>query len=180
MRGCRLLRDLSPPQLQSSSIELLKGGFVSIMRKLPPELTPEQQRACTAPQGPPSTNFPSTESSVIGSDLSIEGQAIVIRCKGTLRVNGHIQAELQCAELLVGEQATIVGSIVADRVVVSGKIEGAISGASIILAPTARVHGDITSRSLVIEEGALFDGRSGRLTDVAEAAPQFKTTGFAP
>ena len=149
------------------------------MRNLPPELTPEQQRSSTAPQAP-SNNLLSAESSVIGSDLSIEGQAITIRCKGTLRVNGHIQAELHCAELLVGEQAMIVGSIVADRVVVSGRVEGAISGASIVLGPTARVRADISSRSLAIEEGALFDGRSHKLTDVAEATPQFASTPFAP
>jgi cytoskeletal protein CcmA (bactofilin family) len=148
------------------------------MRTLPPELTPEQQRSSTAPQT--SNNLLSAETSVIGSDLSIEGQAITIRCKGTLRINGHVQAELHCAELLVGEQAMIVGSIVADRVVVSGRVEGTISGASIVLAPTARVRADISSRSLAIEEGALFDGRSHKLTDVAEAAPQFASTPFTP
>jgi cytoskeletal protein CcmA (bactofilin family) len=149
------------------------------MRNLPPELTPEQQRASTAPQGLPSPNFQSVEGSVIGSDLSIEGQAITMRCKGSLRVNGHIEAELHCAELLVGEQAVIVGSIVADRVVVSGRVEGAILGDSVVLASTARVQGDISSRSLGIEEGAIFDGRSRKLTDVAEAAPQFESTAFS-
>ena len=54
----------------------------------------------------------------------------------------------------------IVGSIVADRVVVSGRVEGTIFGDTVVLGPTARVHGDISSRSLAIEEGALFDGRS--------------------
>ena len=150
------------------------------MRNLPPDLTPEQQRASTAPQGSPSSNFQSVEGSVIGSDLSIEGQDITIRCKGSLRVNGHIQAELHCAELLVGEQALIVGSIVAERVVVSGRVEGTIIGDSVVLATTARVHGDISSRSLGIEEGAIFDGGSRKLTDVADAAPQFESTAFTP
>ena len=150
------------------------------MRNLPPDLTPEQQRASTAPQGSPSSNYQSVEDSVIGSDLSIEGQAITIRCKGSLRVNGHIQAELHCAELLVGEQAMILGSIVADRVVVCGGVEGTIIGDSVVLAPTAHVQGDISSRSLAIEEGALFDGRSRKHTNVAEAAPQFESTAFTP
>ncbi len=116
---------------------------------------------------------------MIGSDLSIEGQMITIRCKGSLRVNGHIQAELHCAELCVGEQAMIVGSIVAKRVVVSGRVEGTIIGDSVVLAATARVQGDISSRSLGIEEGAIFDGGSRKLTDVAEAA-QFESTTFTP
>ena len=141
------------------------------MRDLPPELTPEQQRASTGSQGFPSSNFPSGDDSVIGSDLSIEGEAITIRCKGSLRVDGHIQAELHCAQLLVGEQGMIVGSIVADRVVVSGRVEGTIMGDSVVLAPTALVQGDITSRSLAIEGGALFEGRSRKHTGVADAAP---------
>ena len=150
------------------------------MTNLPPELTPEQQRASTAPQRSPATNFQSVEGSVIGNDLSIEGQAITIRCKGSLRVNGHIQAELHCAELVVGEQAMIVGSIVADRVVVSGHVEGTIIGDSVVLASTARVQADISSRSLTIEEGALFDGRSRKPTDVAEGPTQFALTALTP
>ena len=150
------------------------------MRDRPPELTPEQQRASTSSQGSPSSNLPSVDDSVIGSDLSIEGEAITIRCKGSLRVDGHIQAELHCAELLVGEQGMIAGSIVADRVVVSGRVEGTIIGDSVVLAPTAHVQGDISSRSLAIEEGALFDGRSRKHTNVAEAAPQFESTAFTP
>ena len=145
------------------------------MRNLPPELTPEQQRASTV-----APRFPSAEGSVIGGDLSIEGQAITIRCKGSLRVNGHVQAELRCAELIVGEQAMIVGSIVADRVVVGGRVEGTIFGDSVILAITARVQGDISSRSLTIEAGAIFDGSSRKLAQDAETTPQFEPTAFTP
>ena len=60
------------------------------MRNLPPELTPEQQQVSTAAQVA-SSNFRSVDGSAIGSDLSIEGQAIIIRCKGSLRVNGHFR-----------------------------------------------------------------------------------------
>ncbi|MFA6140695.1 MAG: polymer-forming cytoskeletal protein, partial [Hyphomicrobium sp.] len=49
--------------------------------------------------------------SVIGNDMSIEGQSITVRCKGSLRVNGAIEADLHCVELIVGEQALIKGSI---------------------------------------------------------------------
>ena len=68
--------------------------------------------------------------SVIGNDMSIEGQSITVRCKGSLRVNGAIEADLHCAELIVGEQAFIKGSIAADSVRVFGQVNGAILGAS--------------------------------------------------
>ena len=54
--------------------------------------------------------------SVIGNDMSIEGQSITVRCKGSLRVNGVIAADLHCTELVVGEQAVVNGSIAADSV----------------------------------------------------------------
>jgi cytoskeletal protein CcmA (bactofilin family) len=113
-------------------------------------------------------------SSLIESDLSIEGPNITVRCKGCLRVNGNIEANLHSRELLVGEQAVIVGSITANRVAVSGRVKGAISGDSVILHSTAHVEGDVRSRSLSIEEGAIFDGCSRKVTDPAEVTPQLE------
>ena len=74
-----------------------------------------------------------------------------MRCRG-LRINGNIEANLHCMELLVGEQAVIVGSIAANKVAASGRVNGAILGDSVVLHSTARVEGDISSRSLSIEQ----------------------------
>jgi cytoskeletal protein CcmA (bactofilin family) len=115
--------------------------------------------------------------SVIGKDLSIEGQTITIRCKGSLRVNGNIHADLHCKELLIGEQALIHGSIAADEVNVFGRINGAILGSNVVLHSSAQVEGDIHSRSLSIEQGASFDGRSRTVSDPAEVAPQLEAEG---
>jgi cytoskeletal protein CcmA (bactofilin family) len=114
--------------------------------------------------------------SVIGKDMSIEGQSITVRCKGSLRVNGVIAADLHCAELVVGEQAVVNGSIAADIVRVFGQVHGAILGASVVLHPSAQVEGDIHSQSLTIEQGASFDGRSRKVTNAAEVAPQLDAT----
>ena len=139
---------------------------------VPPALNPEQQRASTAGDGPRAFALPTQGELIIGSDLSIEGQSITIRCKGSLRLNGNIQADLHCVELLVGEPAVVAGSIVAEKVAVFGRVSGAIFGDSVVLHSTAHVEGDISSRSLVVEEGARFDGRSRKATDRAEVAPQ--------
>lgn len=112
--------------------------------------------------------------SIIGNDLSIEGQSITIRCKGSLRVNGNIQADLHSRNLVVGEEAIINGSIAADRVDVLGRVNGAIYGAQVTLHQTSYVEGDIHSRSLSIENGASFDGRSRKVTNVAEITPQLE------
>lgn len=118
--------------------------------------------------------------SVIGNDLTIEGQSITIRCKGSLRVNGTIQADLHSAFLTVGEAATITGAIAANRVDVLGRVYGAIRGAHVVLHPSAQVEGDIHSQLLSVEQGASFDGRSRRVADPREIAPELEPAAVSP
>ena len=123
---------------------------------------------------PPPAERPDA-ASVIGQDMSIEGQSITVRCKGTLRVNGVITADLHCNELVVGEEAVVNGSIAADSVRILGQVHGAILGAHVTLHPTAQVDGDIHAQTLTIEQGASFDGRSRKVANAAEVAPQLDT-----
>jgi cytoskeletal protein CcmA (bactofilin family) len=112
--------------------------------------------------------------SVIGNDLTIEGQTITIRCKGSLRVNGNIQADLHSRTLEVGSEAQIQGAIAADTVNVYGRVNGAILGTKVVLHASAEVEGDIHSQYLSIEQGASFDGRSRKVNNPAEIAPQLE------
>lgn len=116
---------------------------------------------------------PSTQS-VIGSDMCIEGQTITIRCKGMLRVLGDIQADVHSKHLEVGKEANIQGSIAAETVAVFGRVSGAIQGAHVVLHSSAEVDGDIQSHLLSIEQGAAFDGRSRRVANPADIAPQLE------
>lgn len=120
--------------------------------------------------------------SVIGNDLSIEGETITIRCKGSLRVNGDIQADLHSQQLEVGREGRITGAIAADTVNVFGHVSGAIQGSQVILHATAEVEGDIHSNSLAIESGASFDGRSRKAREGDDIRPQLEKTpaGLAP
>ncbi len=110
--------------------------------------------------------------SVIGQDLTIEGQSITIRCRGALHINGNIEAELHSRELVVGNSGTVQGSITADKIDVWGQVSGAIRGARVLLHASAQVEGDIHAASLSIEDGATFEGRSRKVTDVETLAPQ--------
>ncbi len=145
---------------------------------VPPKLKAEDPPALPANNTSPAAKLTHDDvASVIGKDLTMEGQTITIRCKGSLRVNGNIQADLHCKELMIGEQALIHGSIAADQVVVFGRINGAILGTNVVLHSSAQVEGDIHSRSLAIEQGAYFDGRSRTVSDPAEVAPQLEAEG---
>lgn len=115
--------------------------------------------------------------SVIGQDLTIEGQSITIRCRGALHINGNIQAELHSRRLVVGESGKVEGTISADQIDVWGRVSGSIMGARVVLHSGAEVEGDIHSKSLSVEDGASFEGRSRKVTDASLIAPQLDTTG---
>jgi cytoskeletal protein CcmA (bactofilin family) len=122
-------------------------------------------------------NAGTSTQSVIGNDLSIEGETITIRCKGSLKVLGNIQADLHSRQLEVGKEAVIEGAIAAETVDVFGRVNGAIMGAHVVLHSGAEVEGDIHSHLLSIEQGAVFDGRSRRVRDPSEIAPQLERGG---
>jgi cytoskeletal protein CcmA (bactofilin family) len=140
-----------------------------------PKRTWAERPAATPPPTSRASTAASPTESVIGSDLCIEGQTITIRCQGSLRVNGHIQADLHGIQLTVGEEALVGGSIAAEIVEVYGKVHGVIRASRVVLHATAQVEGDIHSQFLSIEQGAYFEGKSRKLSDAQEIAPQTAT-----
>jgi len=62
--------------------------------------------------------------------------------------------------VVVGESANVEASIQAASMVISGEVRGDLSATSkITLQKTARVTGDLRTPGIVIEEGALLEGR---------------------
>ena len=99
--------------------------------------------------------------SVIDAWLTISGN---LQSEGEVQVDGQINGDIRCAHLIVGKDATIVGNIVAEEVVVRGKVTGTIRANRVILQDSARVDSEIFHKKLAIEEGAVFEGQS-RLRD---------------
>lgn len=100
--------------------------------------------------------------SIIGVDLSINGNVI---SKGEIQVEGVIQGDIHCSSLIVGEQAEVNGEVIAEQIVVHGKVTGAVRGMKVTLQSSSYVEGDIYHKSLAIEQGAFFEGKSRRTDD---------------
>ena len=66
--------------------------------------------------------------SVIGKDLHIGGEKIIIVCESRLQVDGEIVGDLAGREVIIGQTASVTGSVAAERVEVLGKVDGAIKG----------------------------------------------------
>ena len=102
----------------------------------------------------------------------IGGEKIIIVCESRLQVDGEIVGDLAGREVIIGETASVTGSVAADTIEVHGKVNGAIRGAKVALKPSAKVDGDIVHQVLTIAEGAHFDGRVRRAKDDDEIRPQ--------
>jgi cytoskeletal protein CcmA (bactofilin family) len=111
--------------------------------------------------------------SVISNDLRIIGQSLRIISRGTLQVDGEVEGDVGGAEIIIGEEGRVTGTVAAERVIVRGQISGVIRAMTVALQSSARVEGDIHHMSLVIEEGAEFDGRCRRPADAAELQLDF-------
>jgi cytoskeletal protein CcmA (bactofilin family) len=97
--------------------------------------------------------------SIIGEDLTITGN---VTSKGEIQVDGEIQGDIHCSSLLLGEKSKVTGGVMAEEIVVRGRLVGSIKGLRITLQGPSHVEGDIFHQSLAIEPGAYFEGKSRR------------------
>ena len=67
--------------------------------------------------------------------------------------------------LTIGESATIRGEVIADDVVINGRIIGRVRGLKVRLTSSAKVDGDIIHKTIAIESGAHFEGSVQRQDD---------------
>jgi cytoskeletal protein CcmA (bactofilin family) len=112
-----------------------------------------------------------TPTSVLGQDITISGQQLVLKTKGSLLIAGHIQGDVHGESVTVGETGSVTGTITARTITVQGEVRGALKGSAVILNSTSHVDGDIVKQTLAIAEGAQFDGSVRRAKDVSEVTP---------
>lgn len=96
---------------------------------------------------------------VVGVGSSMKGEIV---CKGPSRIAGKVEGQLLGdGRLLIAQEADIVGEISAAEIEIDGRVKGVITATDrVILNETAVVDGDLNSPSVVIEEGAVFNGKS--------------------
>jgi len=100
--------------------------------------------------------------SSISTDLIIQGN---MKTTGDINVEGQVEGDIRAHLLTIGEGATIKGEVIADDVVINGRIIGRVRGLKVRLTATARVEGDIIHKTIAIESGAHFEGSVQRQDD---------------
>jgi len=95
----------------------------------------------------------------LGPDAAIEGK---IEFRGTIRIDGKVKGKI-CSNggtVVVGEKAVIDAEIVVDKAIIMGEINGSINANNRIeIYPPGRVIGDIQANVILIESGAVLNGK---------------------
>lgn len=94
--------------------------------------------------------------SVIGADILITGN---IEAEVDLHIEGRVIGDVRCATLILGERSSVAGNIFAQRVRVSGDVEGSIETVDLAVEAGAKVRGDVTYSRLRIANGGIVSGR---------------------
>ena len=95
--------------------------------------------------------------STIGEELTIAGD---VTSKGELHIDGHVQGDVYCVALVLGENAQLEGNVVAEDVTVRGHLIGSVSALTVTLEANSRVEGNLFHTSLSLEQGTHFEGES--------------------
>lgn len=103
----------------------------------------------------------SPEIGLLGSDTRFEG---TIRFEGTLRIDGAVVGNIESqpgsgSVLIINREASVVGDIVSDTVMISGQVEGVVHARERVeLFKAGDLKGDIFTADVMIEAGAIFAG----------------------
>jgi cytoskeletal protein CcmA (bactofilin family) len=121
-------------------------------------------RTATAPTAARPLPDKASAASVVGCGLSIRGN---LESRGEVQIDGAVEGDVHAARIVVGQEAQITGNLLADDIVVRGAVAGSIRGKKVTLEAVSHVEGDIFHKTLAIERGAYFEGKSRRVDDPA-------------
>jgi cytoskeletal protein CcmA (bactofilin family) len=95
----------------------------------------------------------------LGPDAEVTGKLSFV---SPTRIEGKLKGEVRSSDLLIiGPEAVVQATVHADKLVVLGEVRGEVLGAARIeICTGGRLFGDVQTRSLVIQEGATFEGQS--------------------
>jgi len=113
--------------------------------------------SASAPSSPASDHGPSEVTTLLGRGSEFEGK---LSFEGTVRIDGKLAGEIFTDDvLIVGEGAEVSAEINVGAVIIEGTVHGNIlAKRSVEIRTPGRVRGNITTPSLFIEKGVVFDG----------------------
>ena len=95
---------------------------------------------------------------IVGEGAIFQGNRVV---KDTVRVDGEVKGDINTeAVLIIGSKGRVDGNVEADTIFAGGLIKGDIHAKTKTeISSTGKIFGDITTKVIVIDENAVFQGR---------------------
>ena len=108
------------------------------------------------------------EVTIVGAGARLEGNVV---SAGSLRIDGQVKGQINAdGDVTLSPQSQVEADIRAQNVSVAGRFKGnVVVKGKAHLARGGRIEGNITSKTLVVEEGGVFHGQS--LMDGGTAQP---------
>jgi cytoskeletal protein CcmA (bactofilin family) len=110
--------------------------------------------------------------STIGENSYFSGRFFI---NGSLKIDGKFEGKsLQADQLYIGATGRVKTNITATSVIVEGIIIGNITARNrVMLLPTARILGDISTPELIIQNGVILEGRCMISNDLKHSARDY-------
>jgi cytoskeletal protein CcmA (bactofilin family) len=107
---------------------------------------------------PPGDSVPSEVTTLLGRGSEFEGK---LSFEGTVRVDGKLSGEIFTDDvLIIGEGAEVNAEINVGAIIIEGTVHGNIHAKrSVEIHTPGRVRGNISTPSLYVEKGVIFDGQ---------------------
>lgn len=95
---------------------------------------------------------------IIGKGSSFEGN---LKVEQSLRVDGRIKGHISTTDsLVIGKDGEIEGEIITKNAIIGGRVRAKINATGkVILESKATFVGELKTTRLVIDDGAVFEGR---------------------
>lgn len=84
-----------------------------------------------------------------------------LRFETTFRVDGHLSGTVRSdGDLIIGPSGEVDGEVLVGQLFVSGVVRGIVRATRRVqISPTGKALADLETPALVVEDGALFEGR---------------------
>ncbi|MFK5881194.1 MAG: polymer-forming cytoskeletal protein [Sulfurospirillum sp.] len=100
----------------------------------------------------------SSETTIIAKGAKING---ILNCETRLHIDGEVEGEIVSKSIVtIGNKGRFYGKIKAAKLILNGFLEGSADCGSIELLGGSIFNGQTTSKELMIEAKATFDGQS--------------------
>lgn len=122
---------------------------------------------------------PESVISIIGPGMTIVGDC---ETDGTIRVEGSVEGSIRAGKaVVIGKQGVVTGDISTQDAVISGRVEGTLVAASRLeLQATCRIEGEVHTRRMQLEEGAVLNGNVHMGQDLPQVTGKPAATPPAP